>query len=405
MNDLGASGGDPVKRRRVFYVSGFDPKGPAWYYELFAAEAPKQATVGGYELKVGERGRAGKFVARWTLDCSKDGQRTETVYDFLRWDDIMRAHWPRGEFNMIWVFLRTYWRYIETGVLYRVLKVSWPTFITACYPAVLILALVFVAILLPILGASLLSPWWLWAVAALPLSWLVIRFGMPFIDRVFGALWLVRIYAFNLQQARRTVAGIDERLDLLSRHISEVTKDGPDETLIIGHSTGVQLAVSILARTLTRDPELARRTKLSFLTLGGSIPMLGWQPEADWFCKEIAALSQQPELDWLDFTTAQDGATFAMLDPVQLLELPQAANGPRPKVLSTKLFEMFKPETFARVRRDWRLVHFQYLMAFEMPGDYDYFTMTAGPQTLAQRFAHRHPAKPLAKFKLRMFRK
>jgi hypothetical protein len=389
----------------VFYVSGFDPKGPAWYYELFAAEAPKQAAVGGYNLKVGERGRAGKFVARWTLDCAGDGERVETVYDFLRWDDIMRAHWPRGEFHLIWVFLRTYWRYLETGVLPRVLRTSWPTGIAACYPAVLILGLVFIAILLPILGVTLLSPWWLWPLLALPVSWTVIRFGMPLIDKFFGALWLVRIYAFNLLQARRAVSGLDERIELLSRHISKATEDNPDEVLVIGHSTGVQLAVSLLARTLARDPDLVRRSRVSFLTLGGSIPMLGWQPEAGWFCDEFAALSRNPDIDWLDFTTAQDGATFAMLDPVRLLELPQATDGPRPKVLSTKLFEMFSPETFARVRRDWRLVHFQYLMAFEKPGDYDYFAMTAGRQLLAQRFAHRAPAKPIEKFKLRMFRK
>jgi pimeloyl-ACP methyl ester carboxylesterase len=270
---------------------------------------------------------------------------------------------------------------------------------------VLILGLVSIAILLPVLGAALLSPRWLGPLLALPLSWAVIRFGMPLIDRVFGALWLVRIYAFNLQQARRAVAGLDERLELLSRHISQSANDAPDEVLVIGHSTGVQLAASLLARTLARDPELARRSRVSLLTLGGSIPMLGWQPEAKWFRDEIAALSQNKDIDWLDFTTTQDGATFAMLDPVQLLGLQPSADGPRPKVLSTKLFEMFTPETFARIRRDWRLVHFQYLMAFEKSGDYDFFAMVAGPWRLARRFAHRKPAKPLAKFKLRIFRR
>jgi len=252
-----------VKRRRVFYVSGFDPKGPAWYYELFATEALKQAAVSGYQLKVGSRGRAGKFVARWTLEWEKDGERVETVYDFLRWDDIMRAHWPRGEFWMIWVFIRTYWRYLQTGVLPRVLRTNWPTGIAACYPAVLILSLVFIAIALPILGAAFFSPWWPWFLAALPLSWAVIQFGMLLIDRFFGALWLVRIYAFNLLQARRAVAGLDERIDVLSRHIAKTTEDGPDETLIIGHSTGVQLAVSLLARTLDRDPGLTARSRVS----------------------------------------------------------------------------------------------------------------------------------------------
>jgi len=38
-------------------------------------------------------------------------------------------------------------------------------------------------------------------------------------------------------------------------------------------------------------------------------------------------------------------------------------------------------------------LHFQYLCAFDRPKDYDYFRITAGPQTLAQRFTGRPPSK------------
>ena len=34
-------------------------------------------------------------------------------------------------------------------------------------------------------------------------------------------------------------------------------------------------------------------------------------------------------------------------------------------------------------------LHFQYLCAFDRPGDYDYFAITAGPRTLGDRFAGR----------------
>jgi hypothetical protein len=33
-------------------------------------------------------------------------------------------------------------------------------------------------------------------------------------------------------------------------------------------------------------------------------------------------------------------------------------------------------------------MHFQYLMATELPGDYDYFAITAGGKTLWDRFAN-----------------
>jgi hypothetical protein len=38
-------------------------------------------------------------------------------------------------------------------------------------------------------------------------------------------------------------------------------------------------------------------------------------------------------------------------------------------------------------------LHFQYLCAFDRPGDYDYFQITAGPQTLAARYAGRPASK------------
>jgi hypothetical protein len=43
----------------------------------------------------------------------------------------------------------------------------------------------------------------------------------------------------------------------------------------------------------------------------------------------------------------------------------------------------------------WRFfrLHFQYLCAFDRPGDYDYFRITAGPLTLWQRYAGRPASK------------
>lgn len=38
-------------------------------------------------------------------------------------------------------------------------------------------------------------------------------------------------------------------------------------------------------------------------------------------------------------------------------------------------------------------LHFQYLCAFDHPGDYDYFRITAGPRTLRHRFADRAPSR------------
>ena len=60
----------------------------------------------------------------------------------------------------------------------------------------------------------------------------------------------------------------------------------------------------------------------------------------------------------------------------------------QPKLLSARFNKQFRPETYAMIRRNFLRTHFQYLMAAELPDDYDYFLITAGDTRLAQRFAH-----------------
>ena len=61
-----------------------------------------------------------------------------------------------------------------------------------------------------------------------------------------------------------------------------------DEVLVVGHSTGAQAAVSLLARALKLEADPGRHgSQVSLLTLGGSIPMLAWWPQSQWFRDEL----------------------------------------------------------------------------------------------------------------------
>jgi hypothetical protein len=68
-----------------------------------------------------------------------------------------------------------------------------------------------------------------------------------------------------------------------------------------------------------------------------------------------------------------------------------------PLVISAAFSKTLKQETWNAIKRRHFRVHFQYLCAFDnLPGerwDYDYFRVTAGPQTLADRFSGRPPSK------------
>jgi hypothetical protein len=398
-----------VRRRKVFYVSGYDPRGPLWYHGIYRREAAKQAALSGMRIAVSRRDRSASEVATWKVEAETDGIETVTDYHFLRWDDVVRSYWPRGP-KLAWLTFGVVATFIRHGVLGRVLKTSWPTFICGVLPSGFVLALG-LAMLLAGLAAGYLVSWiagwpgwvaWLMAVAfAVPAT----IYGSQVLDRKFSINWLTRIYAFNIEQVNRRTPELDQRIAAWTALVAGAARNGEcDEILIVGHSTGAQAAVSLLARTLKRAPDLGRGCQLSLLTLGGSIPMLAWWPQSQWFRDELASVAGHPELEWIDFTIAQDGACFALHDPVASSGIahPDGVE-PKPKLLSAKLFDLYPPETFQAVRRNWYKVHFHYLMAGERLGDYDYFAITAGPLTLGDRYSHRATTRNFDRFKLKMF--
>lgn len=399
-----------VRRRKVFYVSGYDPRGPLWYHGIYRREAAKQAELSGMAIAVSRRDRSSSEVASWRLEAESGGIATRTDYHFLRWDDIVRSYWPRGS-RLAWLTFAVVATFIRHGVLGRVLKASWPTFICGVYPSSFVLGLALAAMLAGLTGGYAIAwlagwpGWTSWpiaAAAAIPAT----IYGTRILDRKFSIHWLTRIYAFNIEQVHRRTPELDRRLDAWAGLVAGAAKsDEWDEVLVVGHSTGAQAAVSLLARALKLEPDLGRDgCQLSLLTLGGSIPMLAWWPQARWFRDELERVATHPALAWIDFTIAQDGACFALHDPVESSGIahPPGAE-PKPKLLSAKLFDLYTPETFQGLRRNWYKVHFQYLMAGERPGEYDYFAITAGPLTLAERYSHRATTRNFDRFKFKMF--
>lgn len=63
-----------------------------------------------------------------------------------------------------------------------------------------------------------------------------------------------------------------------------------------------------------------------------------------------------------------------------------------PAAISAAFTKTLSPARWKELRWRFFRLHFQYLCAFDRPGDYDYFQITAGPKTLAARYAGRAPS-------------
>ena len=120
--------------------------------------------------------------------------------------------------------------------------------------------------------------------------------------------------------------------------------------------------------------------------------MVSFLPKAQRLRADLAYLSARDEITWVDVTAPGDGCAFALCDPVAVTGVAPP-DQKWPLVVSAAFTQTLSPERWQELKRRYFRLHFQYLCAFDRPGDYDYFQITAGPQTLAERYANRAPSK------------
>ncbi|WP_299328050.1 hypothetical protein [Parasphingopyxis sp.] len=373
-----------VRRRLVLYLSGFDPRGVRYYHQLYRAEAEKQAAVSGYNIEVGKRKRIADHLIRWDVQSKIGGHRTDTEYLYCEWDDIVRQFWVKEPAKLAWVTLTASWRALRSGVFAKTFQWSWPAGVTATMPALAILLLLLFGLGLSVAGY--------FAIGIVGLiGGLAIGFGLLWLayrlEQKFNLTWVGRILSFHEREEQSRTHALDRRRDEFGALLQErLQQGGVDEILVVGHSYGAALAIAIVARALHDMPE--ETPNLSLLTLGQTIMWLAWLPEAQVMRDEIAAVAESDSVDWLDISAPPDGACFALVDPHTAIgdRNTERAN---PKLLNAKFHEIMPAAEFDKSSRNWMRLHFQYIMAAAKPADYDYFAITAGPQTLAERFAHR----------------
>lgn len=387
-----------VRKRRVFYIPGYDPIHPRRYRELYRSEGREQARISGYDLSL--TGRKGQGRYGWDVIAKIDGIETDTGVEVLVWSDIVRDSMS-GSIPATYAQLaRTAWTYIASGALRRLMRLRKGPVIAALYPVgMLILQLVAacltagllawsIILLLPWLGAAggILGAFAGIAVAVAELRW------FKALDNKFFAYYLMHDYAYSARWNGANPPELERRMAEFADAVAEALQDDVDEVLVVGHSSGAHLAVSVLS-DLIRDGRVPEKgPKLAFLSLGQVVPMVSFLRDAWRLRRDLAFLSMQERITWVDVTAPGDGCAFALCDPVAVSGV--APKGKRwPLVFSAAFSQTLSPERWNALKRRYFRLHFQYLCAFDQPKDYDYFQITAGPVTLADRYRGRPPSK------------
>ncbi|MGI9217388.1 MAG: hypothetical protein ACR2JA_10380 [Hydrogenophaga sp.] len=390
-----------VQRRLVLYLSGFDPQGPARYHRLYREQAQEQCKTSGHRIAVGTRQRIDPTREAWDIQADIEGQTCHTRYEFLRWDDIVRAHWHNGHSRYLALTALTAWRTCLDGSLWRLYRRSWVGALVCAGPMLVLLLNTLMTLLL--LGLML-GTWaqtgpgvWsgLAATATAAGLWGVCRLSLHS-ETAWHMGWTIRSHWFTTRQGRLEIPELEARLDQhATRLLDALNEPEWDEILLVGHSSGAIMATAVAGRAAQRSPSAVAQPRLGLLTLGQCLPILSYQPTAQRFRADIRAAATAWGERWLDFTAPADRCCMALNDPAEAVQGMDGLDCPSPKVLSPRFANLFTPSTYAQRRRREQLfdMHFQYIRASELPGTYDYFAITAGPQTLAARFADQPNAK------------
>jgi hypothetical protein len=381
----------PDFRRKVFYIPGYDPFPARRYRELYRKEGARQAEISGYEFGMFPGARSDG----WRVAALMDGRVTETEVEVMGWSDIVQGSMDRGILATYAQMLKTAWIYLSTGTFRRLFWLSKGPMVAAVYPVAMLLLQLGLAVAAgAAVGVTLGAYTWpvLGWIAGLLVAVAILR-GFRRIDGRLYAHYLMHDYAFSAGRRGATPPALAAREEDFAARIAAALVDDVDEVLVVGHSSGATIAVSVLARLVRQ--EIAgdgERPALALLTLGQSIPMVSFLPEARQLRADLRLLSEQAHLAWVDVSAPGDGCSFALADPVAVSGVGREGK-PWPLVISAAFSQTLAPETLARLRRRYFRLHFQYLCAFDRPGDYDYFRITAGPLTLAERFRGRMPSK------------
>ena len=303
--------------------------------------------------------------------------------------------------NLLGTYLQligTTWVYLATGTLRRLSWLAKGPVLAALYPIVMLLLQLMAAVTVGFLTGGVLSDAAVWGlslagvphggvvltlaasairlVVALPLALLILRWFKSKDDRLY-AHYLMHDYAFTASRMGAYPLELEKRLVVFRERVAQALASDVDEVLIVGHSSGAQLAVSLASDLLAQNQVPRHGPSLSVLTLGHVIPMVSFLPKAGRLRRDLNRLGGAEDIAWIDVSAPGDGCSFALSDPVAVSGV-SPAHQRWPLVLSAAFSHTLSSSMRAKLRHRYFRLHFQYLCAFDQPGDYDYFQITAG---------------------------
>jgi pimeloyl-ACP methyl ester carboxylesterase len=392
-----------VTNRHVIYVQGYDPRGLAQYYRMFRTELRKFDQLYSVSSTISRPKNVSESEsASWSIETNASDWQTRTTYDFLRFEDFIQRDLALPVWRIVTYTIWIYLRLIVSGTVFRFFKANWRFLIFMTYPHIVfwfeVLCLSVIAALvrrgLDALGVPSPFDWIATTALFIAALWAVLKTT----EKRTYLLYLMcdTIWTWEFSHGQRPEW--DARLDRFAQHLCDVARNSAaEEIVLIGHSSGSFLGTEILARALERDPGLGKHgPRIVLLTLGGNSPIVGYHKAAKFFRDHLRAVAIEPSVDWIDCQARKDVMNFFDFDPLTSHGIDVGPARLNPTIVPLRFRDMIRPEHYKVFRRQFFRVHFQFVMANEVPHAYDFFMIVCGPVPLRERMARPEAALAIA---------
>jgi pimeloyl-ACP methyl ester carboxylesterase len=380
-----------IGRRHVIFMHGYDPDGPEKYFGLFRHVVTRANALWQTKTELGDLAIESRDVASWMAATAGPNWQVFTRYHLIRYDEsvktllagpvirqIIRAlRWIFDDLfsGTSWRMFRACWRFGIVNAVVQWLFLLWLGFSIAAGALVFVAAQAWLPALHWSLDLGL-------AAAAAVVTFVALR-------SIADYLFVIRYcnsFPYFREFGRGEPTALDRPVEAgVARLKALVQANDADEIVVVGHCSGAQLAVELVARALQADAELGRRgPRIVLLTVASIAPTVAFHPSATRMRESIRRIATEPSMTWVDCQSRTDPIHISNFDPAADIAVDADPRRCNPLVWQLRFRDMLPADALRAIRTRLFRLHFQFIMANQLRAPYDYFMMVCGPVPVAE---------------------
>ena len=365
----------PHINRLVLNFPGFETTSAVHQIGRLSAGGQKTAKLWGFTLSARDARSDYPHKTICEFESQGPGWTASTRYVHFSWTDIISKYEDVPYPKSLLLHLPKYLSFFFDGSAYRYVKNSGRYFGFTVYP--LLLMILFAAVSA---GQTLL----LGFAAELHLGVAGLLGILLFVAlcKYPGDLFYVNLsvndWAFARDMCNSTNPEITERFDEFATHLAdEVSKNRPDEIIIVGHSFGSVWASAALAIALEREPQLFSDQRVTFLALGSSLLKIGLVPQAEFLRNYVRRVVSEETLMWHEIQTKTDFISFHKAPPFSPMNIDDHAC--ELIVHRVNFKNALSKARHSKMMKSMYLAHRQYILYCDQRIYHDYQLRVFGP--------------------------